>query len=89
MRIRFQPWVGGSYLGGGVLGQRVMVLGESHYASPADDRPSFTRDIVREYVYRRRDRFFTVVAKTVLPDNPTNWLSDKRPPGVLRLRSVL
>lgn len=55
--IVFRPWVGSSYVTGGIFGKRIMVLGESHYcASKKDAVPSLTNDVVETYLDKDAER---------------------------------
>ena len=75
---QFLPWVGARYgeTHAPPLGSaRILVLGESHYGDESCQRESFTRDVVSEWVFHRRDRFFTKVAKLTLGLSTADWLS--------------
>lgn len=66
--VKFRPWIGREYEnGGGILGQRVLVLGASHYCSdlgsgkcsccsseagPLSRCQYFTEDVINEMLYR-------------------------------------
>ena len=55
----FLPWVGAHYANG-INGQRLLVLGESHYSDDSRNAyPQFTRDIVGRVVAGERFPFFT------------------------------
>src|SRR5262245_38404790 len=63
----FHPWVGSEYRSGGVLGLRLLVLGESHHHTTPElaDR-DMTRIVVENYLAgRARIRFFTSVMQVV------------------------
>ena len=63
-----QPWVGKHYEDG-VLGKRVLLLGESNYdksETPADDYSGIVRENVEDCVFKGSARFFTKVARIVL-----------------------
>src|SRR5579871_1141391 len=70
----FDPWIGGRYAGEGIRGVRLLILGESHYSEPKDNRSGFTEDVVREFVQGRRHRFFTVAQRLV--SGGRGWPSD-------------
>ncbi len=75
---QFLPWVGARYgeIHAPPVGRaRVLVLGESHYGDASCQRESFTNDVVKEWVFQRRDRFFTKVAKLTLGLSTAEWLS--------------
>lgn len=65
--IRFQPWIGPRFESGGILGVRTLVLGESHYGDRDSDHAEITRYVIERWGLRERDRFLTLVAKTILP----------------------
>lgn len=44
--VTFLPWVGNDYARA-YYGKRIMVLGESHYCSAEDVRPTMTSDVLR------------------------------------------
>jgi hypothetical protein len=68
----FEPWVGPLYRDKGFEGLRVLVVGESHYGRPEEEKPSFTRDWVERFASGTQgNRFFTVVSKLLL-ETPTN-----------------
>lgn len=61
-----QPWVGEHY-SEGVLGRRVLLLGESNYSKePGDDYTEIIRENVQDCVFKGSVRFFTKVAKLLL-----------------------
>lgn len=61
-----QPWVGEHYADG-VLGHRVLLLGESNYSKePADDYTEIIRENVQDCVFKGTVRFFTKVATVLL-----------------------
>ena len=65
-KLFFQPFVGASYVNGGMFGKRIMVLGESHYCDEgcADcgdcqvhrDCIGFTQNVIRNYLDEGNDR---------------------------------
>lgn len=72
----FEPWVGDLYgeADGAFGGQKVMVLGESHYHETPEfygreGWPEFTSNVVRELAIGGRHRFFTGIAQ-VLQEKP-------------------
>jgi hypothetical protein len=63
-----RPWVGNHYADG-VLGKRVLLLGESNYdkaAKPQSDYSDILCENVRDCVFNGRVGFFTKAAKLVL-----------------------
>jgi hypothetical protein len=67
MKPFFQPWVGKAYRAEALSGIRVLILGESHYGSPEQQRCQFTQDWVASYANgSRNNRFFTTVTKLFL-----------------------
>jgi hypothetical protein len=62
----FEPWIGPCYDTDGIDGNRLLLLGESHYGDSEDERPEFTQDVVRKLVHDGRHRFFTILAKLLL-----------------------
>lgn len=78
--IKFSPWIGDNY-SQGLLGKRVLVLGESHYDwekdKPIDERPNVTERILNDQLAGYYTiRFYTHIAVTFLNKRPT--LGDKR-----------
>lgn len=61
----FLPWVGTHYANG-INGQRLLVLGESHYSEdPRNAYPRLTRDIVGRVVAGERFPFFTKLGSVI------------------------
>lgn len=64
--VFFLPFVGRDYLSGGIFGQRVMALGESHYcgercancgvAGKAGDCAAFTKQVIQAYLNPHTER---------------------------------
>ena len=50
---RFQPFVGAKYWNPTKFAARLLVLGESHYLAPADDRRDFTQEILTAVAHDR------------------------------------
>jgi hypothetical protein len=61
----FDPWIGSRYVTDGVRGIRLLIIGESHYAKPEEQRSTFTAEIVRTRGQQGRFRFFTVIQRLV------------------------
>ncbi|MFX0195963.1 MAG: hypothetical protein ACFFCW_07560 [Candidatus Hodarchaeota archaeon] len=71
--VYFKPWVGKAYHSGGIIGTRVLVLGESHYqwTSKAPDGNS-TREIVQEITKSEyRKQFWTNIVIAFLNRMPS------------------
>lgn len=61
-KINFQPWVGGTYESGGIIKQKILVLGDSHYCAKEEGCrgvlpeecpmhcPKFTIDVILQYL---------------------------------------
>jgi hypothetical protein len=61
----FLPWVGTQYASG-INGQRLLVLGESHYSDDSRNAyPQLTRDIVARVVGGERFPFFTKIGSVI------------------------
>jgi hypothetical protein len=50
---RFLPWIGDEY---NAASQRLLVVGISHYETPGDEYPEFTREIVEGWVNHNETR---------------------------------
>ena len=42
--VNFLPWVGQHYGRGSRFGVRLLVLGESHYGTPGEEGPDYTKE---------------------------------------------
>ena len=78
-RLFFKPWVGRDYSTGGLLRQRVLILGESHYQwkRGVPLTPELTRQCIREQIsgtYTKQ--FWTNIAVAFLGRRPD--VADKR-----------
>lgn len=73
--VTFHPWVGKLYGRHSRFGASLLVLGESHYGGTQDNRPDFTRIVVKRWGQEERNKFFTIIAKVLL-GNPS-WLSNE------------
>ncbi|KPP95112.1 MAG: phage hypothetical protein [Bacteroidetes bacterium HLUCCA01] len=74
--VFFKPWIGKNYKSGGILKIRTLVLGESHYGGLVDNRFDFTQFVVEKWGIKQRNRFFTSLAKTIIPTADYGWLPD-------------
>lgn len=71
----FLPWVGNHYASG-INGQRLLVLGESHYSEDARNAyPRLTRDIVERVVGGERFPFFTRLGSVIQTSTKTTTFS--------------
>lgn len=77
MDIIFQPWIGSRYYADNRFGQRVLVLGESHYGDDSEISSDFTSRVVQDLAKNQRSSFFTKVSKVLLGLNSDHWLDDK------------
>jgi hypothetical protein len=73
----FDPWIGKLYWDEGLLGVRVLVLGESHYGIPGEEYAEFTQGVVCEWAIEKRFAFFTKTAKLALGRGAGERVSDK------------
>ena len=73
--VSFQPWVGNLYGRANRFGVRLLILGESHYGDAKSAHPELTRNVIRSWAQQKRDRFFTVIANTLISNR--GWISDE------------
>lgn len=57
----FRPWEGDHYKGGSFFGQKILLIGESHYDPEMRDHAEFTKKTVREVCNGNPIGFFTAV----------------------------
>lgn len=74
--VKFHPWIGDNFETGGLFSRRVLVLGEAHYGEQQYDT-NFTIEVVQDLVFKCRNRFFTTLTKTLLPDADYGWLPNE------------
>lgn len=74
--MKFKPWVGDRYTNSSLIGQRLLVLGESHYGDDSWGAEEFTQEVVRTWAIQKRHAFFTKVAKLVLDLPDERWVDD-------------
>lgn len=75
MSIIFKPWVGSKYVSS-KFGVKIFILGESHYGDRHDEYDDFTVDVVKDWGKEKRLAFFTIIAKSILNYDSSNYLSD-------------
>jgi hypothetical protein len=83
--LHFMPWIGKDYETGGVLGTRILLLGESHYSKKfyGHDREitsNYTRHIIQQYAVEKSDIFHAKVRRLVLRglNQSINWDTSKQ-----------
>lgn len=77
--MRFEPWVGSRWgqPDNRLAGAKLLILGESHYGSPADPTcvgtcdPDTTRQVVAKLALRERHPFFTKLTQVI--DGRPRW----------------
>lgn len=75
----FEPWVGERYLGEGLGGLRVLILGESHYGAAGTENPLVTRKVVEEHrTGTSAERHFTYIQRLVDPASASNPSQSER-----------
>jgi len=74
MNQTFAPWVGANYYNGGIIGVRILILGEAHYGDHDEEVLDFTQKIVRKLGQQERFAFFTRVQKLV--ENRTEFVTN-------------
>jgi hypothetical protein len=78
--IKFEPWIGNKYESEGLIGVKVLVLGESHYLKDKkpDNLSDFTIYVIKSIALSRRPhKFFKTIhnllADKEINDEPKNW----------------
>lgn len=61
--MSYKPWIGKNYAGGAFFGQRVLLVGESHYGESDADK---TLNVVQEVCDGDRYRFFTGIGQAII-----------------------
>lgn len=63
---RFLPWIGKRYESGGVLGVRLLLLGESMYDRAGTLKPDIVRKMIEDQIHGRQTRrAYTLIHRTV------------------------
>ena len=69
--VHFKPWIGCDYKTGGIAGQKILILGESHYtkkfiAEPPEKTTHYTRHIMQWAAVKHNRSFYSKVRNLVL-----------------------
>lgn len=80
--VHFLPWVGKNYENNGILGKRLLILGESHYTKKFIDSPReitkyHTRHVIQVWALDRTARFYTITRKLILKSLENDSISSK------------